>query len=617
MPQPPTPPPEEPGGVFGPPPELPSGGTPHGASVPRPPTPPSPSPSPAWQRPPVPDPADSLPRTPQPFVPPGFGPPAAPVTPPPPSVPVTPPSSALSPGYGYPSAPAPPPGGASIARRRTLDGAAPPPAGPYAPTAVPNAPGAPGGSQPAPSKGPRRRPDPVRAVMIVVSVVSFLFAGGGTVWLLTQDGGSTADASGDPTPPPGESGGETLPAEPIDASLAWDQPAPEVSADDLTLEGRGGWLTDDAFVRVMPDGIVSYDLASGAENWSLPFETSRGECKASLNADGGRIAILQGRDCEVLTVVDIVAGREVTSIPLGDDYTPGQYHYPAILGDTVAVGWGVGGGGYSISSGERIWRSTLGSQRCIEGDYAVMDGSFVSLLSCETSNGTPDGGAIRVTDEGGREQWSWEYGTEYEGEPFEVSSVVSLDPLVVDAGIGEGDYGMGDPHLLVVNEEHTEVEHVLDYDTTRYVAPCRLNTFADCRLGVVLDDHLFLATNEPNGDAGIVAFDLTTGRAEYEVPALNGGDIRPVGAVDGKVLAYQPSDGTVEGLVVAIDPATEEATSVMALDHETVAEETALMTGLFPDDRLVLWQDGTLVLTAQVFYEGDSASGRPAVLAYR
>ncbi|MDT0441743.1 PQQ-binding-like beta-propeller repeat protein [Streptomyces johnsoniae] len=619
-PNPPSAPPPEPGGEgtnggFGPPPAGPPAGPPApgahsptlGAGVPIPP--------------------------------PGGG--QAPGTPPsaPPAVPGGAPGQ---PGYGYPQQPQPT--GASPYQSpyqpagAPTEGAgfgAPTPPGPYgaATGSWAGAPqgGAPGGPPPppGPAKGSGGRRGGNRRLVVIAAVAAFalLVGGGGAVWLLSGDDKETTaedDAGGDGGDGEGgdaeegeggdtAEGGEPLPSEPIAAGLAWELPSPEVSEEESIIDARGTWLTDDAFVRVTPDALVSYDLESGAENWSLPFEFSGGDCLPSRNVSENRIALLQGRDCEVLTVVDIVAGTEVMTIPIESEWPTYSDSVPAILGDTVAVGTGVAGLGFSISQEKMIWRPQA-SAECRESAYTVVDEMFVSQLTCGFAG--DEGGSIRATDADGNELWEWTYEATYEEEPFEVESVVSVDPLVVQATVGEDLMAPDTTRLLVVDENYQEIVTELDFDTNRHLTPCETGTFDNCWLGVEHEGFLYLPSNVPYGDNAVEAFDLSTGRPLYEVPAINGGQILPFGVQDGQILAYQVASDALEGMVVAIDPETEEARPIMALDRAARPQEYALMAGIFVHDQHLLWQNNTLVLANRSFYSSDAPEVRSA-LVYR
>lgn len=632
------PPPHQPPGPPGEQPEQPPaapGG--FGPPVP-PPAPPSGTPSYGT---PAPGAAEGDPRTPpsSPAVPPqgqpgqpGYG------------YPQTPPAPA---GYGFPQGgqtPQPPAGygfppGGPPGQQPTLGGGLTPPTppGPYAPGSPPTAggqagfgaPGAPGtyggpggfAPPPGPAGGAKRPP---LWTLVLGVVLVLLLAGGGTYFFVIDDEGNTTaenrDAGGgDPdsegeTEGGGGAGGEgSLPAEAIESSLAWEVPPIEVGTDEILVRSKGAWFVDDAVVRVLGNELVSYDLATGRENWSLPFELSGGNCNASPNVDENRIAILQGRDCEEISVVDISAGEEIIQIPLNNAITPDQYDYPAILGDMVAVSWGIGGGGYRISTGEQVWvSSTEDGSNCAEVAFMVVEQEFVSLMECGWLG--EEGGSVRATDEEGNPTWEFEF-SDFEGEQMEVRSIISVAPLTLLINVGES-LSEGSEKIVVVNEERTEFEHVLEYDNTRYLAPCETLMVPSCPLGVVHEGYLYLATNEVAGDNAVVAFNLATGQAEYEADAINGGAIRPFAVQDGKILAYQPADYELEGMVVALDPETEEVRAVMALDRAAREKEYAMMgSGMFPHDNLPMWHENTLVLVDRTVYEDEESP--PSVLAYR
>ncbi|TDC60170.1 PQQ-binding-like beta-propeller repeat protein, partial [Streptomyces hainanensis] len=392
------------------------------------------------------------------------------------------------------------------------------------------------------------------------------------------------------------------------------------------------WVAGDDLVRVADGGVVSYDLATGARNWRLPLDLADGVCQASPTSSEGRVAVLQGRDCGTLTVLDIVAGEAVAQVPLGvDGRGPGADDQPAILGDTVAVAWDGAAAGFRLADGpagvEPLWRVAAdeAGAGCVADAYAVVDGALVSRTACGSPPGR-DGGTVRATTAWGGELWEWTFGPRFLGRPLAVTAVLSTEPLVVTALLGD-DAGSGDgpgsvtEHVFVVDDDRQSIRYELDYDRERYLPPCRTASFADCGGTVVHDGHLYLASGHdaPGAEAGnaVVAFDLGSGLAEYQVPALGGGDIRPFGVRGDRILAYQPAGEERAGLVVAIDPDTGRAAPLLTLDPVARRREWALMSGLFVHDQRPLWHEGTLVLLNRVFYPGDAAAGRPALLVYR
>ncbi|MEO3750410.1 PQQ-binding-like beta-propeller repeat protein [Streptomyces sp. B6B3] len=539
------------------------------------------------------------------------------------------------PPYGYPQPP--PPGGQGF-------GAAAPP-GPYGPSHTPppgamppgwGPPPGPGGLGGAPMPGMAGLPgtpppgqgkaNGSRIALIVAAVLVLLLAAGGGA-VLVFSGDDEKKPSADPTTGDGDGGGGNsgegdLPAEPVAAALAWQTAGPDVSAEDIILGARGSWISGDTLVRTLDDAVAGYDLETGEEAWRIPLELSGGDCNASPTASADRIAVLQGRDCEVLTVIDIAAGEEINTIPLELDagYLT-DTTYPAFLGDTIALGWGTGGAGYDAASGEQLW-TTSSEEDCPEVAYAVFDDLFVSQTSCGFVG--DEGGSIRATDEAGDELWEWEYGPEYQGRELRVHSVVSIDPLVVTAWL---DDDIEQESIFVIDENHQEISHALDYDIDHYKSPCMINTLNDCKMSVVHDGFLYLASSTSGEENAVVAFELSSGQPLYEVGPddSDGGpssdafrEIRPFAVEDGRILAYQRDtwDDSRPGMVVAIDPATEEATPLMTLDPAASAVESAAGSPTDPQELRLIWHDNTLLMLTEAFYEGDLEE-REATLVYR
>lgn len=604
MSQPPPPPNQPPGEAPGQRRDMPPPGSP---------TPGSPTP-PASAQPTMPAgiPAPSGPPAPPP------GTPSAAAPTPPSAPPVAPGGQPGQPGYGYPQQPPAAPGyGYPQQPSPQQPYAQQPPAhggfgapGPYGPASPPGPYGPAGWAPPgAPVPGNPAGGNGARLALIIAVVVALVLAGGGTVWLLSDSAEDTTSSDKGDTGGNGnggaDSGGSGGGGEPetISASLAWEVPAPEVSEEDIIVAAEGAWFTRDTLVRLMDDAIVSYDLATGKERWSVPLERGGGDCQASPTASENRIAVLRGRDCEELTVLDIATGQELTTFPLTGEFTPGEYDYPAILGDTIAVSWGIGGSGYSLD-GEQLWR-TSDSEPCPETSYAVMDGMFVSQTECGFVG--DEGGSIRATDESGTELWEWEYEPTYEGEELQVNSVISADPLVVSARLGD-DIVDAEAHIFVIDEKHRTIKHDLDFDLDRYPDPCQVNTLAQCSAAVAHDGRLYLPNlAKGGGDNEISVYDLTTGQAIYEVGPITstGGALRPFGVSDDKILVYQAGTFDVEGMVMTLDPETEELSPLMALDHETREREATMMSSAFLQENVPLWHENTLVLLSRKFYTDD------------
>ncbi|UED87805.1 PQQ-binding-like beta-propeller repeat protein [Streptomyces profundus] len=449
-------------------------------------------------------------------------------------------------------------------------------------------------------------------MFLILTVVVLLIVGGGFARvLLTGDddnggGGDTDEVVDDP-------------AGPAEGTLAWDLPSPGVSAEDLLLSASGTWFTEDTVVRLMDTAVVAHDLDSGEESWTFPVERLGGdsECLASPRADQNRIAVLQGRDCEAMTVLDITTGEEITTFPVDLPVSPGRDEAPALLGDTVAIGSGIqlGSAAYRVSDGSELWRHSVLDDPCADISYQVLDETLVALTRCGGQEAT-DGGEVRGVAEDGRELWSWAYGPELDGEPMEVNAVLSAEPLVVHAAVGEE----REARLFVVHDNHTGIAHTLDFTSDRYVSPCLWRT---CDAAVVADGRLALVSTT-RATPTVVTFDLATGEPLYETEPVGGhDDIRPFDSLDGAVLAYQPGVGQQPGAVVTIDPASGEATELMTLDPEAAAQEAAVAGNEAVTPNLLLhhirprWDaaSDTFVLSNETFHAG--GVNPPAMLVYR
>ncbi|MFB4194454.1 outer membrane protein assembly factor BamB family protein [Streptomyces carpaticus] len=449
-----------------------------------------------------------------------------------------------------------------------------------------------------------RRPGWQLALMGLAGVLALALIGSGAVWLITGTGDGRDAAPG---------GQDPLPTETVDASLAWEQPIPDVS--DGMIDAPGTWVSGDQLVRLMPEGLVAYDLADGSELWTVPLEHHAGNCRASISASEDRVAVLQGMECEFLTVVDIAVGEELFTIPheATSGIALGSWDHPAIVGDIVAIGTASGGSGYSITDAQKIWEPRS-DDNCRERGYAHVDETLIALMTCGNVLEF-DQGSLRATAPSGEDLWEWEFGAEHEGEPFTVDSVISTSPLVVQARVG----AMTErpvTQIWVIDDAYEEIAHVVDFDPQRQLRPCTTNVLDQCRGAMVSDGFLFLgSTPEGEGNA-VIAFDLSTGTALYDVEPIGGGDIKPFAVVHGQVLAYQLADSQTEGMVVALDPETEQATPLMTLDRAQREAERTLMSDVIGDDVALLWHNGAFIMVSEKYYSHDEP-GTPAVLVYR
>jgi outer membrane protein assembly factor BamB len=469
------------------------------------------------------------------------------------------------------------------------------------------------------SFGGRRGP---LMVLLIGVLVSALVAGGFGVWSVVKDDDSAPAASDPKTPGDGEDTddpgkddetggnsldnegeGEPLPAELIEAQVLATHEQPDIREGDHVTDARGMWLVDGHLVRGMVDAIVSTDLATGKEVWSFPL--IRGECGVSPQHSQGRIALMQGRDCEEMTVLDITTGEEVWTTPLPTTSTdPDGYDLPVIFGDHVAIAWSAGGFGWRISTEELLWEAS-DSEQCGVESYAVFEEAVVELRECGdfSLDGMP--GEVIGRDADGNELWKWSYDAQVDEQPVEVEAVISADPLIVQTAVGESLDSV--TQLWVIDDTYDGVDKVLGFDEDTHVRPCeRHEGLATCPGAVVDDGMLYLPSTTTGADNTVVAFDLSSGNPLWEVAPVGdvGGQLLPVRAVDGKILAYQLATYELPGMVIAIDPETETAEPVMVLTADTAEGERNIMSSVGADfGRRAYWQDNRFFLLSHQFYD--------------
>ncbi|NJP66410.1 PQQ-binding-like beta-propeller repeat protein, partial [Streptomyces spiramenti] len=447
-------------------------------------------------------------------------------------------------------------------------------------------------------------------VLMVGVVVSALVAGGFTVYNVTRDDSTTAAPVDNEDPAPGDdgegdgggdgaadgAGGPGLPTEPFDASLLFEEEVAELAEDELN-DSPGLWFEDGSVIRVANQEVVSWG-EDGEINWTYP--SARGNCASSNTVSEGRIALLEGQNCEVLTVLDLADGEAVTNIELTDGMV--LNHHPAILGDYVAMATTRGGFGWEIETGEVQWEPQQGED-CKVVDYGVHEELFIEHQQCGLPIDTGVPGSIVARDEAGEEQWSWSYEPQHDDKEFIVQNLVSVDPLVVRADLKVEGGGFADTEaaLYSVKEDFSDLGPRLDFDRERHVDLCRYGSQLVCDGPVVHDGLLYVTTTDV--PATVVAVEIATGNALWEVGALEDdrAELRPIGVQDDKVIAYQVPSYSGTGRVVAIDPATESAEVVMVMPLEHAETARDIMMNASASNAVARWYDNRLVLVRTAY----------------
>ena len=170
-----------------------------------------------------------------------------------------------------------------------------------------------------------------------------------------------------------------------DLSIAWVAPRDTSSQ----LSTVGAWTRGDSLIRVRVDKAVSYNAATGGQQWALQMpglDVACGVSGASSSATIGLIAYGQdSATCDHVMAVNLATGRSLWSDPVQDPYS-GNSPIGAL---GVADGVGIvltdeGIAGIRAQSGVQLW--TLAPPTgCSFQQLAASGASAVALAACDAS----------------------------------------------------------------------------------------------------------------------------------------------------------------------------------------------------------------------------------------
>ncbi|WP_455770561.1 outer membrane protein assembly factor BamB family protein [Streptomyces antibioticus] len=606
-----------------------------------PPTPPQPAYGHPGQVPPGAPPTPSAPgygypqaggaQPPQPPTAPGYGHPGQvlPVAPPTPSAPgygypqaggAQPPQPPTAPGYGYPGqAPASSPYAPSPYAQP------PQPPAPYGqqghgypgqqPPAAPGY-GYPGGptmpmpAQPVPGAGGGKKINAQVAIIVSAVVAIALIVGSGIWYANSGDGGGKKDtaSTGGTTGGKGDGkggsggtsgGGEKAPDDPA-ATMLFKVPMPPVKKDD-NISVRGSWLTDKAYVKTGASEISGYDLDKGTELWSVPLPGPVCEASRFATEDHRTAIVFQASKedtarCDQVAAIDLSAGKQLwkKSVTAGDYQI--DFDNVTVSANTVAVGGTDGGAAFDIASGKQLWAPKT-SDTCYDAGYGGGP-KLVALRKCggyddpQLHVQTIDPASGKVISE-----YKMTQGIEY-------ASIVSTDPLVVAADVGDsaGD-GSGISDFFSIDNKTGELRTRISAPGDDYAADCEgITRIEQCSGLAVGNDRIYIPTEEHDGTAEysrtneIVAFDLATGKQTGQrADAGDGYTIYPLRMDGNSLIAYKRPPYDKGGQVVSIDGGSFEET--VLLQNSDAKESVDAETGMLPEYSEFIYADGRLFMS--------------------
>ncbi|MFE1324521.1 PQQ-binding-like beta-propeller repeat protein [Streptomyces sp. NPDC058741] len=598
-----------------PPPQQPPQGDGFGPPQDQPPQTPPPAPGPDLSK--NPQPGYGYPQAPQP--------PQAPQTPLPQSPPPGPPQP--QPGYGYPQAPQPPqaPPGYGYPGQQP---------GPYGQPGYGQPPTQPGYGQPPTQPGygqppgygyPQAtvplQPQPgqpggggkfnAQVAIIVAAVAAIALIIGGGIWYSStkDDGGKDGTASsggatgGTTEGKGGGSGGkEKVPSDP-GAKVLFQVPAPEVK-NDSTVVVAGSWLTDKAYVKSGIAQIVGYDRDKGEELWKIPLDGPVCQASRQVTDDNLTAVVYQpamptkaepSHGCSQVALIDLDAGKELwtKTVKTGDRLI--NLDNITLSGKTIAVGSTSGGAAFDVS-GRLLW-SPKPTDSCYDAGYGG-GAKLVAVRKC----GSYDDRQLNIQT---IDPKSGKVISEYKmTRGIEYASIVSTDPLVVAADVGDsaGD-GSGISDFFSIDNKTGKLRTRISAPGEQFAARCEgITRIEACTLLAVGNDRLYLPTEEHDGTGEysqtneIVSFDLATGKQTGQrADAGDGYTITPLRMDGGNLLAYKRPPYNKGGQVVSIDAGSFKQTTL--LENPATRQVRDVETSMSPEYAEFLYGDGRLYMS--------------------
>ncbi|KOG16427.1 PQQ-binding-like beta-propeller repeat protein [Streptomyces viridochromogenes] len=618
MTQPPPPPPNQPPqGGFGPPqdqpPQQPGGG---GFGAPQNPPPQGPPQTPPPQGPPS-----------------GYGYPQAPQAP---QAPQTPPGG----GYGYPGQQPPAPYGQPqnpYGQQQDPYGQQQAPYGqPQAPYGQPQPPGYGYPQQTVPlhpqATGPGGgggRSSSQLAVIVAAAVVVIALIIGGGVWYAKSGDGSTTDdtASSSGGTGGGDNGGggggggdtpdgtEKVPSD-TNSSVLFQVPAPKVE-DDTSVVVSGSWLTDKAYVKSGVSEIVGYDPDKGTKLWTIALPGPVCQASKHVNEDNLTAIAFQpakptkdkpSYGCSEVAAIDLDAGKKLWTKTAEVDGSPIRFDNITVSGGTVAAGGTSGGTAFDIESGKQLWVPKA-DDGCYDLGYAGGE-KLVTVRKCGSYD-NPQLHILTIDPKSGGviSEYKMAEGVEY-------ASVVSTEPLVVAAEVGDTD-SIGLSDVFSIDNKTGKLRIRISVPSDQFEARCSgVTTIEQCKGVVVGNDRLYVETKQHDGSNGsygmtneIVAFDLATGKKTGQ--RADAGDrytMTPLRMDGGNVIAYKRPPYDKGGQIVSIDGGTFKETKL--LENPASRSVRDVETRLSPQYSELIYAQGHLYMSAVYASELTSSDTR-------
>jgi hypothetical protein len=570
----------------------------------------------------------------------GFGPPQDQ----PPQVPPAVPPGQPQPGYGYPQQPQPPqapPGYGYPQPPQAPPGYGYPGQAPN-PYGQPNQPN-PYGQQPGyaypqatmplqPQAGQAGggRKFNVQLLIIVAAVAAIALIVGGGVWYASSSGddsgkkddtassgGGTGgeednkngDSGGGDAGDGGTTGTSTEPVEKVPANTAskvlFQIPAPKVSKDS-TIATTGSWLTDKVYAKSGVAEVVGYDPDKGTKLWTIKLPGPVCQGSNHTTSDNKTAIIYQPKmptkaepshGCSQVAAIDLDAGKKLWTKTADSGDEAISFNNITVSASTVAVGSTSGGAAFDIASGKQLW-APKPTDTCYDSGYGG-GAKLVAVRRC----GSYDAPQLHIQT---IDPTSGKVISEYKmAAGIAYASVVSTDPLVVAADVGEAAKdGSGISDFFSIDNKTGKLRTRIAAPSDQYAASCDgITKIEECHQIAVGNGRIYLPTEEHDGSGEfsqtneIVAIDLASGKQTGQ--RADAGDdytLVPLRMDGTNIIAYKRPPYDKGGQIVSIDGGSFKETKL--LENPASASVRDAETSMSPDYSEFLYSQGHLYMSA-------------------
>ncbi|MFH9233191.1 PQQ-binding-like beta-propeller repeat protein [Streptomyces globisporus] len=478
---------------------------------------------------------------------------------------------------------------------------------------------------------PPNRPSGGRSRGRVTGLVAAVLAGvlvvGAGVWFVVGgDDGSdgkkpVAKESAAPNQPGAEPERKTTPAAEAaeinkerkkgEAKVRW------IQRNGVDLPGGGAsalgpWVAGGIVAKAMYRTVSGYSLEDGSRKWSVRLPADVCAAPTVPTADGkiviGLMTDSSSEDpvCEKLRMIDLATGKAgwSSTFPQAPTQDGLANIVMAISGDVLTIGRVGRTDAYRVSDGKHLWGKLPGP--CYA--YGMTGGAV--MLAAVRCREKPTGEAYaelrRIDPVTGRTVWTYKM-----KKGWSVAEFYSVDPLVLllDSGRDSG----GRLAVVVLNADGTFRSRLVADVEKEIAVQCSgaardVGANLDTCRGVAADaDTLYTRTRYTVADgslaSAVLAFDITTGKRKWKVPAPAEHSLMPLRVEGGRVLMYlappwSKKKGGVGG-IVALGPQGGPLQPVLRHPASAAAIERTFLAPL------VLYVDGRSLLM-QSHVSGDT-----------